>query len=302
MTDLAKEQRYFERKMSVLRKKGDFPSAMLDLLEKVAQRQFQVMLDQEAEQELKGEPSASELPELTSPERHVQGASLLPRASFVVPLEPASILLKAILEDVSSMGSELGVGAARVQEALETEELDTQRLFRAYLDEDHDFFTTWTEKTPSTPKLLYFLAQSSLTPYFRMQARQIVKVRPLPGVWEHGHCPVCGSLPYISRLETREGMRMMQCSFCQSAYRVSRIGCVYCGERDPQKLRYFNAEEKPGFRVDLCEQCKMYIKTVDFRQMDRISVPVLDDLESLPMDVLAQSRGHIRPTLSAFGF
>lgn len=297
-SDIEKEQQRFSRKISALRKKDSFPETMLTLLETVANRQYQV----QTELVSADDRAPAEIPELAAPERHVQGASLLPRASFPFDARRARTLLSSILEDVRSVGSELGVGADRVQEALETEELDAERLFRAYLDEDQDFFAVWAEKTPTTPKLLFFLAQSTLTPYIRAVAGQILAVRPLESVWEHGHCPVCGSLPYMSILETREGRRMMQCSFCHSAYRVARIGCVYCGERDAQKLQYFDVEELPGYRVELCNQCRMYTKTADFRQMDRKSVPMLDDLESLAMDVLAQSRGYVRPTLSAFGF
>ena len=296
--DIEKEQQRFSQKISALRKKNNFPEAMLTLLETVANRQFQVMteLNSTAGQ------TPTEIPELTAPQRHVQGASLLPRASFPVDVEGARTLLASIIEDVRSMGSELGIGADRVQEALETEELDAERLFRAYLDEDQEFFTTWADKTPNTPKLLFFLAQSALTPYIRTVAGQILAARPLENIWEHGHCPVCGSLPYMSTLATREGQRMIHCSFCHSAYRVARIGCVYCGERDSKKLQYFDVEELLGYRMELCNQCRMYIKTADFRQMDRKSVPMLDDLESLAMDVLAQSQGYVRPTLSAFGF
>lgn len=297
MTDLAKEERHFSRKISALREKGQFPAAMLTLLEAVGGKQFQVMAGQ-----VPGSGGPAEFSELTDPERHVQGASLLPRASFPLDLESANALLAAILEDVRAAGSELRTGADRVKEALESGELHAGRLFRAYLDEDQEFFAAWAETTPTTQKLAYFLAQATLTPFIRNTARQVVEARPLKGVWEYGHCPVCGSLPYISRLETREGIRMMHCSFCQSAYRVARIGCVHCGERDPHRLHYFDAEELSGYRVDFCDQCRMYIKTADFRQMDRISVPVLDDLESLALDVLAQARGHVRPTLSAFGF
>jgi FdhE protein len=294
MLNLEKERQQFSKKLQALKDKGTFPAALLDLLEMVANKQYQVMSDDKATTAL--------LPEVTSQDRHIHGASLLPRASFPVALEPASKLLRAILEDVQAVGSDLGTGAGLVMEALDSHELECERIFRAYLEEDQDFFTVWSEKNPGAPKLMQFLAQSTLRPFMDAVAQQIRTVRPQQGVWEHGHCFVCGSLPFISRLETREGLRMMHCSFCSSAYRVGRIGCVYCGERDPKKLRYFEAEEVPGFRIDLCDQCKMYIKTIDFRKMDRPSVPILDDLESLTLDVLAQTRGYVRPTLSAWGF
>lgn len=297
MPTLEKQRRQFQKKMNVLKGEAGIPQALLTLLDSVGQKQFHVLAQEASSQR---ELPSSE--ELTSPHRHVQGASLLPRATFPVPPDSAAALLADILDDVKHAGGELGLAGELVQEALDHGDLEPERIFQAYLGEDHDFFTHWAEKTPAAPKLLFFLAQSALSPYIQSVAQHVESLRPREGMWGHGHCPVCGSLPYISRLETREGLRTMHCSFCHSAYRVARIGCAYCGEQDHEKLRYFDVEEKPGYRVDLCDQCKMYIKTVDFRQLDKPSLPALDDLESLPLDVLAQSRGYVRPILSAWGF
>ena len=39
-----------------------------------------------------------------------------------------------------------------------------------------------------------------------------------------------------------------------------------------------------------------------FRQLDRPSLPLLDDLESIALDIRAQNQGLARPVLSAWGF
>lgn len=293
MDHLEKSRQRFTRKMDALRKKQAFPAALLDLLDRVAARQFQA-------QATYGGLAADVSPEV-EPRRHAQGASLLPRASFPVFTEQAQTLCMGILEDLRSLGGNLGAGGERIQEALDSGELDLQQVFAAYLTEQRDVFDAWTDKMPETPRLLNFLVQSSMSPFMEEVGRALFKKTELD-VWEHGHCPVCGSLPFISSLEGKEGQRMMHCSFCRAKYRVPRLGCIFCGEKDAQKLHYFDVEEVPGFRVELCDQCKMCIKTADFRTMDRVSVPVLDDLESLTLDVLAQARGYVRPTLSAWGF
>ena len=69
-----------------------------------------------------------------------------------------------------------------------------------------------------------------------------------------------------------------------------------------EKLEFFEAREEPGFRVDTCRTCNMYIKTTDFRKMDRNGLPLVDDLESLPLDIRAQKENFKRATLSAWGF
>lgn len=294
MERIEKNRQRFIKNLNVLRKKNSFPQALLDLLERVTTKQFQA-----AE---KYDFSQVTMPGLTTQSRHVQGASLLPRSSFPVFSQQASALFNGILEDVLAVGGDLGAGAERIKEGLDSGELAFERVFQAYLEENNDVFEAWAKKTSGTPRLLNFLVQSSLGPFMEGLAHQIRRGSSSQGVWEHGHCPACGSLPFISCLETKEGVRMLHCSFCRCDYRVPRLGCVFCGEKDAKKMRYFEIEEEPGFRADLCDQCKMYIKTVDFRTMDRASVPVLDDLESLALDVLAQGKGFVRPTLSAWGF
>ncbi|HDQ40368.1 MAG TPA: formate dehydrogenase accessory protein FdhE [Desulfonatronum sp.] len=294
MERMEKDRQKFIKKLDVLRAKDTFPQSLLDLLERVGTRQFQAIQEYDFSQVA--------IPDIVSQDRHAQGASLLPRAQFPVFLPQSGALFQGILEDVQPIGGDLGAGAEQVEDELKSGALNLESLFQAYLAEDKDVFEAWAKKTPGAPRLMFFLVQSSLAPFLEGLAHRIQESTPAQNLWEHGHCPVCGSLPFISRLENKEGLRKMFCSFCRSDYRVPRLGCVFCGEKDFKKLRYFEAEQEPGFRVDLCDQCKMCIKTVDFRNMDRVSVPVLDDLESLTLDVLAQSKGFVRPTLSAWGF
>jgi len=44
------------------------------------------------------------------------------------------------------------------------------------------------------------------------------------------------------------------------------------------------------------------MKTTDFREVDKISIPALNDLESLPLDFVAVKEGYSRGTLSVWGF
>ena len=92
------------------------------------------------------------------------------------------------------------------------------------------------------------------------------------------------------------------CSFCGFAHRIRRICCPYCDETDTGKLKLFSVAEYPGVRVDVCDTCGMYVKTLDFRALDKKLLPALDDMATGALDVLAQQRGYRRPTLSAWGF
>lgn len=57
-----------------------------------------------------------------------------------------------------------------------------------------------------------------------------------------------------------------------------------------------------GYQVHVCRSCKSYIKIADFREFfGRESIPALDDLESLPLDIAAQNEDFHRVAPSEWG-
>jgi FdhE protein len=109
--------------------------------------------------------------------------------------------------------------------------------------------------------------------------------------WEKGYCPICGSLPALARLET-DGHRFLFCSFCWHRWPARRTVCPFCDTIDPGRLSYLYSEEEKEYRLDLCDACRKYVKTVDSRQMSRISYPPLEQIASLHLDVKASEAGY----------
>jgi len=121
--------------------------------------------------------------------------------------------------------------------------------------------------------------------------------------WLKGNCPVCGSLPSIEKLRREDGKRIMHCGLCGTEWQFKRIMCPYCGNEDQNSLRFFLAEKdsssnKSPFRVDVCDRCRKYIKTLDERQLPIIEKPDLhiENLNTLYLDLLAQKDCYQSPT------
>ena len=51
------------------------------------------------------------------------------------------------------------------------------------------------------------------------------------------------------------------------------------------------------YRIDLCEKCHQYIKTIDAR-VEEILDPSLEDLATLHLDLLASQRCYHRPVVN----
>ncbi len=288
------ELRLLRSRIDQLKKKDHIPAELLDLVAQVYTRQIEDAPLHEVQL-----PSDEAL---ASDHEHLQGKPVLYREDF--PLDGARVkalfeeFLRLLLERSGPMAEAASVVAAAVAAGEPT--LD--QCLRAHLEGNEEFFNEFGKKTPEAPRVLAFLIQSAAAPSVLSVARALAGRHDATKSWPHAHCPVCGSLPLIGELRDKAGLRHLSCSFCRTSYRVPRLQCALCGEQDHKKLSYFKADDETGYRVEVCETCKMYIKTADFRELDKRVLPLLDDLESLSLDILAGNEGYSRPTLSGFGF
>jgi Protein involved in formate dehydrogenase formation len=112
-----------------------------------------------------------------------------------------------------------------------------------------------------------------------------------------GQCPFCGGAPWISaRREgslTEGGRRMLGCALCGLEWLFERILCPSCFEENPHKLPSFRDEKHPAVRIEACETCRRYVKSIDLSE-DARPIPEVDDLATLAMDLWAVEQGLTR--------
>jgi formate dehydrogenase accessory protein FdhE len=115
-------------------------------------------------------------------------------------------------------------------------------------------------------------------------------------------CPLCGARPLLGvlRPEGDGGKRFLLCSFCLREWEFRRIYCSTCGEETETKLPVYVAEQFPYIRVDACETCKFYLRTIDLTK-DGNAVPLVDDLAAIPLSLWAEERGYSRAQPNLLG-
>jgi len=110
--------------------------------------------------------------------------------------------------------------------------------------------------------------------------------------WAEGYCPICGKEPKIGEIREEEGRRFLFCTQCGFEWRFMRIKCPFCGNEEQQTLAYFSIEGEERYRVDVCNECKRYIKTVDFRETREEANLDVEDIATLHLDMLANEEGY----------
>jgi FdhE protein len=76
--------------------------------------------------------------------------------------------------------------------------------------------------------------------------------------------------------------------------------CPGCGEDRNDALCVYTSPHFEYVRVDACETCKTYVKTVDLTK-NGLAIPVVDEIASLPLTLWAEENGYskLQPNLMA---
>lgn len=115
-------------------------------------------------------------------------------------------------------------------------------------------------------------------------------------------CPHCGSLPLLGvlRPEGDGATRFLMCSFCLQEWQSRRIFCAACAEEDEKKLPVYIAAQLPHIRVECCDTCKHFVRTIDLLK-DGHAIPIVDDLSAIPLSLWADENGYERNQANLLG-
>lgn len=115
------------------------------------------------------------------------------------------------------------------------------------------------------------------------------------GDWRQGYCPVCGDWPLFGELHGRDKLRYLRCGRCTTSWRYRRLQCVWCGNTKRQELSFLYEPEAMTWRIDVCDHCRGYVKTlVSFDPLEA-DMLLVHDLQTSYMDALAADAGYRRP-------
>jgi FdhE protein len=219
-----------------------------------------------------------------------EGFSLLQKEDFPVDIEASLALFENLLQIAEEANPYMAERTRRIKEVIDSKAVDRRELFKVGVKEKK--IEEIANQFSLDRKVLSFLIQNSLKPSIEATMEQARKELN-PETWLKGYCPVCGSIPILSLLK-EEGKRYLLCSYCGCQWRVDRLLCPFCGNNDQKSLHYLYAEEEEAYRINLCEKCRQYIKTIDLRKIEECDPP-LEDLATLHLDILATQKGYKRP-------
>jgi len=168
-----------------------------------------------------------------------------------------------------------------------------------WLDALNSFWRVAPQFQPEPGRAAELLACTFLQPYAEYLADHS---EPMPPRETFGTCPFCRARPIagVLRPEGDGGKRSLICSLCATEWSIGRMVCPACGEQTVEKLAVYTADRFPHVRVEACDTCRHYIKTVDLTKNGH-AVPVVDELAAIPLDLWAQQHEYVKPRANLLG-
>jgi FdhE protein len=167
-----------------------------------------------------------------------------------------------------------------------------QRAPAQWLDSLNAFWRNAAAFQPEPGHAPELLACIFLQPYAEYLADHSERMPPRE---TYGTCPFCRARPLagVLRPEGDGAKRSLICSFCATEWNIGRLVCPACGEETVEKLAVYTADQFPHVRVEACDTCRYYIKTVDLTKNGH-AVPAVDELATIPLNLWAQQHEYVK--------
>jgi len=214
----------------------------------------------------------------------MQETALIDKSEFIIDMASSRQLFEEVCVIAANSDAKELNPESSLMRALMSEDFDPESLFLAILIGDKDVFHAIALKFNSTPQVAELLAYNSIKPSLISCASMLKSVLSEDVCWQRPGCPICGNQPVLSVLDT-EGKRNLVCGFCWNEWSAQRIRCPFCGETDSRKLHYQFSDKEKEYRLESCDSCLSYLKTVDIRKLDRPFYPPLEHLVSAHLDM-----------------
>ncbi len=223
-------------------------------------------------------------------------APLLMGATVSMPLGQADAWVRHLF---AAAGREESPQTAALAAAAESDRLDAVALLEATINQDAPRLAALSAEVGVDSDALGAVAQLAALPLLRACARVLTPL--VPPAWNGGCCPVCGAWPAVAESRGLERSRRLRCGRCGTDWGLVALRCPFCGTDEHTQLGSLISEtEGEARKVETCDNCRGYVKSVaTLRAWAPEEVPLVD-LASVDLDLAAIDRDFGRPTAPAF--
>jgi len=185
--------------------------------------------------------------------------------------------------------------AQNIIDIIKSQQFDWEKMIRASFDRKNEETDAQEllagREAEENIDLIDLFTEESLRPELESIAEKYGEIIEKSN-WSEGYCPICGKEPKIGEIRGEEGKRYLFCHQCGFKWYFHRIKCPFCGNEEQHSLAYFEVEGEERYRVDVCNKCRRYIKTVELPKSSEEPNLDVEDIATLHLDMIAYDEGY----------
>lgn len=199
-------------------------------------------------------------------------------------------MFSEIKKEISSLIKKYRPGIASRVEEIDLYLCKNTDIFEEFLLKNRNIFG---DRVPER-ELLGFIVYQTIRPLLQKYA-EVIKAFSQHDEWLRDYCPVCGEKANISYLRREDGKRVLICPLCSTEWIYRYLACSWCSNDEPKNIRFFEVAEFPAYEVYICDSCHGYLKTFNEKKGFDHGDWMLEDIKTLPLDMLALKEGYNGP-------
>ena len=169
-----------------------------------------------------------------------------------------------------------------------------KRLTENILLRDEAGWQTLSTELNLSTTILMKIGEYISTPYLELCSEYFAK-KINKSTWEQPFCPICGGQPSMALVGEKKDHRILWCRLCDTEWKYKENVCPFCNCDDLKKVKHIFPPGKSSHRIDACDNCKRYLKTIDERFISEKQSLVIEYLSTYHHDLLALKKGYNIP-------
>jgi len=182
----------------------------------------------------------------------------------------------------------------RLEELNDRRKISLAKLIIAQVVRDKGPFNEISKKYDVPVILLEKVVEFISSPYLELCAEFFNK-KLAQYNWKQPFCPICGSLPTMSLVNEKKSKRDLWCRFCDSSWSFPETVCPFCFNKDYSAQKIIFYSDKKPVRIDACDNCSNYIKTINEIMIQQKLSFSVKNVETFYLDLLARNLGYKTP-------
>ena len=224
-----------------------------------------------------------------------QKKPILGEDNFILEEKELEYIFELIFPTFKKFFSRIAEQVARIEELYDKRKLPLGRLSIAQVVGDKNPSMEISKKHNVPVVLLEKVIEFVSSPYLELCA-EFYNKKLAQFNWKQPFCPICGNVPTMAIVNEKKATRNLWCRFCDTTWSFDEMVCPFCLNSDAASQKIVFYSDRKPIRIDACDKCNNYIKTIDELISSQIMHISVKNVETFYLDMIAKILGYNTPS------